>query len=87
MIPVAIAALHAPAMAPVQDTALAQQLLQSVPGWDATAIAAALRKETPHRVNLPAPVPVHIIYATAVTREDRTPAAFARALPVIATRC
>jgi murein L,D-transpeptidase YcbB/YkuD len=52
--------------------ALAQLLLRSVPGWDSTAIAAAMRGKTPQRVDLPHPVPVHIIYATAVAREDGT---------------
>ncbi len=52
--------------------ALAQLLLRTVPAWDSTAIAAAMREVTPHRVDLPSPVPVHIIYATAVAREDGT---------------
>ncbi len=52
--------------------ALAQLLLRTVPGWDSTVIAAAMREETPRRVDLPSPVPVHIIYATAVAREDGT---------------
>lgn len=52
--------------------ALAQWLLRSVPGWDSTAIAAAMRERSPHRVDLPRPVPVHIVYATAVAREDGT---------------
>lgn len=52
--------------------ALAQLLLRSVPGWDSTAIAAAMNEKTPRRVDLPNPVPVHIIYATAVAREDGT---------------
>jgi murein L,D-transpeptidase YcbB/YkuD len=52
--------------------ALAQLLLRSVPGWDSTAIAAAMRLKEPRRVDLPNPVPVHIIYATAIAREDGT---------------
>ncbi len=52
--------------------ALAQLLLRSVPGWDSTAIAAAMQSKEPRRVDLPNPVPVHIIYATAIAREDGT---------------
>ncbi len=52
--------------------ALAQLLLRSVPGWDSTAIAVAMRQTTPQRVDLPIPVPVHILYATAAAREDGT---------------
>jgi murein L,D-transpeptidase YcbB/YkuD len=29
-------------------------------------------KKTPQRVDLPVPVPVHIVYATAAAREDGT---------------
>jgi L,D-transpeptidase YcbB len=47
-------------------------LLRDVPGWDSTAIATAMHRPTPLRVDLPHPVPVHIIYATAVAREDGT---------------
>jgi murein L,D-transpeptidase YcbB/YkuD len=53
-------------------SALARLLLRSVPGWDSTAVAAAMLKKTPQRVDLPVPVPVHIVYATAAAREDGT---------------
>jgi murein L,D-transpeptidase YcbB/YkuD len=52
--------------------ALAQLLLRTVPGWDSTAIATAMGRKAPLRVDLPQPVPVHIIYATAMAREDGT---------------
>ncbi len=52
--------------------ALAQWLLRDVAGWDSTAIAAAMRRKAPYRVDLAKPVPVHIIYATAIAREDGT---------------
>jgi L,D-transpeptidase YcbB len=52
--------------------ALAQWVLRDVAGWDSTAIAAAMQRSTPLRVDLPRPVPVHILYATAVAREDGT---------------
>jgi murein L,D-transpeptidase YcbB/YkuD len=52
--------------------ALARLLLRDVPGWDSTAIATAMRQKIPQRVDLPKAVPVHIIYATAVAREDGT---------------
>jgi murein L,D-transpeptidase YcbB/YkuD len=55
-----------------QPFALAQWLLRAVPGWDSTAIAGAMRERSPRRVDLPHPVPVHILYATAVAREDGT---------------
>ena len=49
---------------------LAEFLLRSLPGWDSTRIAAAMAQTRPEQVNLPRPVPVHIVYATAVARED-----------------
>ena len=52
--------------------ALARLLLRNVPGWDSTAIATAMGRKTPQRVELPQPVPVHILYGTAVAREDGT---------------
>jgi len=51
---------------------LAQFLLRDQPTWDATAIADAMRQETPQLVRLTRAVPVHIMYGTAVTREDGT---------------
>jgi murein L,D-transpeptidase YcbB/YkuD len=53
-------------------TALAQLLLRDVPGWDSTAIVTAMHQSTPTRVDLPRPVAVHILYATAMAREDGT---------------
>ena len=49
---------------------LAELLLRELPGWDSTRVAAAMRQESPEQVDLPRPVPVHIVYATAVARED-----------------
>jgi L,D-transpeptidase YcbB len=49
---------------------LAEFLLRELPGWDSTRVAAAMRQESPEQVDLPRPVPVHIVYATAVARED-----------------
>jgi len=49
---------------------LAEFLLRGLPGWDSTRIAAAMSQTRPEQVNLPRPVPVHIVYATAVARED-----------------
>ncbi len=49
---------------------LARFLLRDQPAWDSTAIETAMRETTPHQVNLSRPVPVHIVYATTVARED-----------------
>ncbi|MDZ7630121.1 MAG: L,D-transpeptidase family protein [Gemmatimonadaceae bacterium] len=49
---------------------LAQFLLRDQPGFDSTAIARAMSQVRPQQVNLTRPVPVHIMYATAVARED-----------------
>lgn len=51
---------------------LAEFLLRDQAGWDATRITAAMQRSTPEQVNLSRPVPVHIVYATAVAREDGT---------------
>lgn len=49
---------------------LATFLLRNTVGWDSTRIANAMHKERPEQVNLVRRVPVHIVYATAVARED-----------------
>ncbi len=52
--------------------ALARRLLRDQPAWDSTAIESAMRAREPRRVNLTTGVPVHVVYATAVAREDGT---------------
>lgn len=49
---------------------LARLVLRTRPGWDSTRVAAAMAQTRPEQVNLTRPVPVHIVYATAVARED-----------------
>ncbi len=49
---------------------LARFLLRDQPGWDSTAVANAMTLSEPRQVTLTRPVPVHIVYATAVARED-----------------
>ncbi len=49
---------------------LAAFLLRDQPQWDSTAIAAAMNGVTPQQVHLTRRVPVHIVYATTVARED-----------------
>lgn len=53
-----------------QPRALAQRLLRDQAGWDSTAIETAMRQRRPRQVALTRPVPVHVLYATAVARED-----------------
>ena len=53
-----------------QPARLAEFLLRTKSGWDSTRIAAAMSRTTPQQVDLVRPVPVHIVYATAVARED-----------------
>jgi murein L,D-transpeptidase YcbB/YkuD len=53
-----------------QPAALAALLLRDQAGWDATRIAAEMHRETPLQVTLTAPVPVHVVYATAVAQDD-----------------
>lgn len=50
--------------------ALARLLLSGQKGWDSTAVAKALALKSPLRVNLARPVPVHMLYATAVVQKD-----------------
>lgn len=54
-----------------QPAALARLLLRDQPAWDSTAIASAMDGRTPVRVTLTHPVPVYVIYATAVAHEGR----------------
>jgi murein L,D-transpeptidase YcbB/YkuD len=49
---------------------LAKFLLRDQAGWDDAAIAAAMQGTTPRQVNFSKPIPVHIVYATSVARED-----------------
>jgi murein L,D-transpeptidase YcbB/YkuD len=53
-----------------QPARLAQFLLRDQPGWDSTAVANAMAQPRPKQVTLTRPVQVHIVYATAVARED-----------------
>ena len=49
---------------------LATFLLRGQVGWDSTRIVAAMHQSQPEQVNLVRRVPVHIVYATTVARED-----------------
>ena len=51
---------------------LAALLLREQAGWDSTRIAAAMHRPTPLQVSLTTPVPVHVVYATVVARDDGT---------------
>jgi murein L,D-transpeptidase YcbB/YkuD len=55
-----------------QPAALAALLLRDQPGWDSTRIAAEMHRAMPLQVMLTAPVPVHVVYATVVARDDGT---------------
>ncbi|MFM1886436.1 MAG: hypothetical protein RL026_1593 [Pseudomonadota bacterium] len=51
--------------------ALARYVLGQEPGWDAARIAAALASQAPpERVTLQQPLPVLLVYATAIAAED-----------------
>ncbi len=50
--------------------ALARLLLHDQPEWTAARIEAAMNGKSPVTVTLTQPVPVHLIYATAVARSD-----------------
>lgn len=55
----------------VQDPkALAEFLLRDQPEWTREAIEKAMQAGSPRRVNLKVPVPIYILYATAVSRPD-----------------
>ena len=49
---------------------MAKFLLRDQPGWDEAAITAAMHSGTPQQVNFSKPIPVHIVYASTVARED-----------------
>ncbi len=49
---------------------LAALLLRDQPTWDSAAIASAMSAGSPRQVNLTRPVPVYIVHATVVARED-----------------
>ncbi len=53
-----------------QPAALAALLSRDQTGWDSTRIATEMHRATPLQVPLTAPVPVHVVYATAVVRDD-----------------
>ncbi len=50
--------------------ALAQHVLRHQPGWTKEKIEAAMNAERPLQVNLERPIPVLIVYATAVAEES-----------------
>ena len=53
-----------------QPADLAALLLRDQAGWDSTRIATEMHRTTPLQVPLTVPVPVHVVYATAIARED-----------------
>ncbi len=53
-----------------QPADLAALLLRDQAGWDSTRIAAEMHRTAPLQVPLTSPVPVHVVYATAVARDD-----------------
>jgi murein L,D-transpeptidase YcbB/YkuD len=50
--------------------ALARFLLRDRPEWTEEAIREAMSTGEPRRVNLTTPIPVFIVYATAIAREN-----------------
>ena len=50
--------------------ALAEWVFRNNPGWTKEKIAAAFKAEKQQQVNLQSPIPVLIVYGTAVTKED-----------------
>ena len=50
--------------------ALAVWVLRNSPGWTREKVDAAFAAEKQQQLNLPSPVPVLIVYGTAVTKED-----------------
>lgn len=50
--------------------ALAEWVLRNNPGWTKERIDAAFKAEKQQQVNLPSPIPVLIVYGTAVPKED-----------------
>lgn len=55
-----------------QPADLAALLLRDQAGWDSTRIAAEMHRTTPLQVPLTLPVPVHVVYATAMAQDDGT---------------
>jgi murein L,D-transpeptidase YcbB/YkuD len=53
-----------------QPAALAEFILRDQPAWTPEAIAAAMAADKPKQVYLEHAVPVYILYATAVARQD-----------------
>jgi murein L,D-transpeptidase YcbB/YkuD len=51
-------------------TDLATWVLRNNPGWDLERIRAAMKGTTTQQVNLVHPIPVLIVYATVIVRED-----------------
>lgn len=49
---------------------LAAWVLRDVPGWTPERIKAVMNGEQTEQVNLPHPIPVLIVYGTAIVRED-----------------
>jgi murein L,D-transpeptidase YcbB/YkuD len=50
--------------------ALAVHVLSSLPEWNRERIEAAMHGEAPLRVNLPRPIPVFVVYGTALAATD-----------------
>ena len=57
--------------------ALARLLLRDQSQWTTKTVSAAMNASAPQRVTLTQPVPVHLMYATAVARDDGSVAFFA----------
>jgi len=53
-----------------EPVALARFLLRDQPGWTEERIREAMSTGVPQRVNLSRPIPVFIVYATAIAREN-----------------
>jgi murein L,D-transpeptidase YcbB/YkuD len=51
---------------------LAAWVLRDNPGWDVARIQAAMNGDTTQQVNLTHPIPVLIVYGTAIVPEDGT---------------
>jgi len=49
---------------------MAVWVLRNNPGWDIARVRAAMNAETPQQVNLARPIPVLIVYGTAIVPED-----------------
>jgi murein L,D-transpeptidase YcbB/YkuD len=53
-----------------QPASLAEFLLGDQPAWTRRRIDAAMAAESPTQVNLVKPVPVYVLYGTAIARQD-----------------